>query len=251
MTTGTPFVPGGYSFVPGVFQYSGGVRAMTGHRIVRVRFRRVVPMAEGFRVIAAYLRDHGRPPTAFCACELRSSAPFTEEGFRQFNLAYAQVLTEWGVMVGGVNPVARSNVCPEVSPPAEPGFHAFCHTEVGDPDMPSFMIAGSGEVPEGRANYRDHIVRPGDISPDGMRAKAGFVMGEMTRRMEALGTGWDAVTGTQVYSVCDVTAVMPTVLAASGAAEHGVTWQFCRPPIVGLDYEMDCRGLSEERLLAA
>lgn len=251
MATGTPFVPGAYDFMPGVFQYSGGVRAMAGHRIVRVRFRRVVPMADGFCRIAAYLNDRRRPLTAFCACELRSPAPFTEEGFRQFNLAYAQVLTEWGVMVAGVNPVARSNVCPEVSPPPEPGFHAFCHTEPGDQDSPSFMIAGSGEVPEGRANYRDHIVRPGDVSADGMRAKAEFVMGEMTRRMEALGTGWDAVTGTQVYTVRDAIAAMPVVLAARGTAEHGVTWQFCRPPIVGLDYEMDCRGLTEERLLPA
>ncbi len=247
--TAIAFPAGGYRYAPGVFQYSAGVRAEAGHRIVRVRFARVVPMAEAWRRIAAFLHEHGRPLTAFCACELRSPAPFTEDGFRTFNRAYAGVLTDWGVMLGETNPVARSNVCPEIDPPAEPGFHAFCYTETGEASDPSFVVAGSGEVPEGRANYRDHIIRPGDVSPDGMRAKADFVMAEMERRMAVLGTGWDAVTGTQVYSVRDIGSFLPDVLVRRGAAEHGVTWQFCRPPIAGLDYEMDCRGVAEERVL--
>lgn len=250
MTTAIPFEPGGYDYAPGVFQYSAGVRAAAGHRLVRVRFARVVPMAEGWRRIAAFLADRGRPLTAFCACELRSPAPFTEDAFRTFNRAYAGVLTAWGIMRDAVNPIARSNVCPEIDPPAEPGFHAFCYTEAGDAGAPSFMIAGSGEVPEGRANYRDHIVRPGDVSADGMRAKADFVMAEMERRMTILGTGWSAVTGTQIYTVHDIHPFLPDRLVRRGAAAHGLTWQFCRPPIVGLDYEMDCRGVGEELVLA-
>jgi hypothetical protein len=174
--SGIAFPDGGYRFAPGVFQYSAGVRALAGYRIVRARFSRVVPMAQGFARIDAFLRDQGRPPTAFCACELRSPAPFTEEGFIAFNRAYTQVLREWGVMRETTNPVARSNVCPEIDKPAEPGFYAFCFTEPGDDPAPSFMIAGSGEVPEGRGNYRDHIVRPGDVRADGMRAKAEYVM---------------------------------------------------------------------------
>ena len=31
-----------------------------------------------------------------------------------------------------------------------------------------------------------------------------------------------------------------------GAAEHGLTWHFARPPVQGLDYEMDCRAVSVE-----
>lgn len=244
-----PFAQGGYDYAPGVFQYSAGVRAGAGHRIVRVRFTRVVPMEEGFRRIAAHLRDRGRPLTAFCACELRSPAPFTEEGFRTFNRAYAAVLTEWGIMRDGANPVARSNVCPDIDPPTEPGFHAFCYTETGAADAPSFVVAGSGEAPEGRANYRDHVVRLDDVSPDGMRAKAEFVMDEMEHRMAVLGTGWADVTGTQIYTVHDIRPFLPDVLVRPGAAAHGLTWQFCRPPVVGLDYEMDCRGLAEERVL--
>lgn len=241
----------GYAYSPGVFQYSAGVRALTGHRIERVRFSRIVPLAEGFATISSFLRDQGLPLTAFCACELRSPAPFTEEGFLAFNQAYASVLKEWGVLTGQGNPVARSNVCPEIDPPASPGFHAFCFVRPDQAAHASFMIAGSGEVPEGHANYHAHIVRPGDTSIDGIRAKAAFVVAEMERRMQTLGTGWSAVTGTQVYSVHDIHSVMADTLVRRGAATHGITWQFARPPIVGLDYEMDCRGIAVETVLAA
>ena len=70
--------------------------------------------------------------------------------------------------------------------------------------MPSFVIAGSGEVPEGRANYRDHIVASGDTSPAGMQQKARWVLGEMERRLAALALSWADTTDAQVYTVQDI-----------------------------------------------
>ena len=35
-------------------------------------------------------------------------------------------------------------------------------------------------------------------------------------------------------------------LAARGAARNGINWQFCRPPIDVLDYEMDVRRVPSE-----
>ena len=71
--------------------------------------------------------------------------------------------------------------------PVEPSFHAFSFT-VPAPEAPaSFVIAGSGESVEGKANYRDYIVRPGDTSPAGMLEKAKLVLDEMERRMSAFG----------------------------------------------------------------
>jgi hypothetical protein len=35
-------------------------------------------------------------------------------------------------------------------------------------------------------------------------------------------------------------------LIARGAVHAGLTWHYCRPPVVGLDYEMDCRGVAAE-----
>jgi hypothetical protein len=102
------FSPGGYRFIPGVFQYSGGVAALSGHVIERVRFRSPLPLREGFEKIERLMAQAGRPPTAFCACELRSPAQFTEEGFRTFNESYVVTLQKWGLFDGKVNPVARS-----------------------------------------------------------------------------------------------------------------------------------------------
>ena len=122
------FAPGGYAFIPGPFQYSGGVVAKPGFAIERVRFARPVKLVAGFQRIAAFLDAAGRPLTALCACELHSPAPFTEAGFKAFNEIYAGTLARWGIFEGGVNPVARSNTCPEIAPPPEPGFHAFSFT---------------------------------------------------------------------------------------------------------------------------
>jgi hypothetical protein len=215
-----------------------------------VRFARLVPLREGFARVAGLLRAAGRPLTSFCACELRSPAPFSEAGFAAFNRDYAGVLREWGLLESGANPVARSNVCPEIDPPAEPSFYAFCHTVPDAAADASFVVAGSGEVTEGRATYHESIVAPGDTSVEGMRDKARFVLGEMERRMGLVGGGWAGVTDVQVYTVFDIHPLLADEVVRRGAAAHGVTWHFARPPIVGLDFEVDCRAVATERVVA-
>jgi hypothetical protein len=243
----TEFSPGGYRYLPGVFQYSAGVVALANFEIVRVTFRKTHPLHEGFRKAAEIIKAAGRPLTAFCACELRSPGQFSESAFRAFNESYVEVLDEWGLIVAGENPVARSNVCPELSAPPEPVMYAFSYTQPSGAAMaPTFVIAGSGEVPEGKANYRDHIVSPGDLSPAGMRAKVRFVREEMERRLAGFAMGWRDVTAAQAYSIRDFHDCLADELIAEGAADHGLIWHYCRPPIVGLDFEMDCRGISRE-----
>ena len=242
------FEPGGYRFVPGVFQYSAGVAAMPGYRIVRVQFQRPVPLDDGFGRMEQIIRAARRPLTAFCACELRSPAPFTESGFLAFNKVYVGTLERWKIFDGATNPVARSNVCPAIDPPGEPSFHAFAYTEAVPNAEPSFVVAGSGEAPEGRGNYRDHIVRLGDISPRGLLEKARFVLGEMERRMAELGFGWKDTTATQLYTVHDIHPFLADEIVRRGAARSGLTWHYNRPPVVDLEYEMDCRGVAIERI---
>src|SRR5215469_16365845 len=96
MPTVQPFPAGGYRFISHQFQYSGGVAAEPGFRIERARFARPLPLAEGFDAIEAYLAGIGRSPTAFCACELRSPAQFTDAGFVAFNRHYVERLAAWG-----------------------------------------------------------------------------------------------------------------------------------------------------------
>ena len=240
---------GGYRFMPGVSQYSCGVGALNGFALTRVRFSRVVPLREGFAKAAEIIRAEGRPLAAFAACELRSPAPFTEQGFKDFNEIYIKTLVEWGVMTDRVNPVARSNVCPKIDPPAEPGFHAFSFTTVAPNAPASFVIAGSGESVEGKANYRDHIVRFGDTSPPGMLDKAKFVLDEMERRMSAFSGNWSQTTGVQLYTVQDVYAILESELGRRGVFRNGLTWHFNRPPVEHLEYEMDCRRVQVERVV--
>ncbi len=154
-------------------------------------------------------------------------------------------------MAGRTNPVARSNVCPKLAPPATPSFHAFAFT-VPDADAPqSFIVAGSGESLEGKANYRDHTVRLGDTSPEGMREKAKHVHGVVEQRLAALGGTWATVTAVQLYTVHDVFPFLEDELGQRGILRAGLTWQFCRPPVVDLEYEMDCRRVHVERVIEA
>ena len=243
-----PFETGGYRFIKAVFQYSAGVAAEHGYRIVRVQFRRPIPLVEGFKRIERIITEADRPLTSFCACELRSPAPFTEDGFVEFNKIYVNALARWGLFDGATNPVARSNVCPAINPPTEPSFHAFSYTEVSEVGVPSFIVAGSGEAPEGQGSYRDRTIRLGDTSSSGLLAKALFVLGEMERRLAALGYSWGDTTVTQIYTVHDIYPFLAAEIVRRGAARSGVTWHFSRPPVKDLEYEMDCRSIGFEHV---
>lgn len=246
------FGEGGYRYIEGVFQYSAGVAAQGGFEIERARLARPLPIAEGFAAVEEHLTAIGRPTTALCAFELRSPAPFTETGFVEFNREYVQTLERWGLYSDGFNPVARTNVCPESNAPAEPSIYAFSYTLPKGSvrvERGSFIIAGGGEAREGAGEYRDSIVRLGDTSVDGLRAKLRFVMAEMEARLAALGFDWQDVSSTQAYTVHDIGSLVREEIAGKGAAVGGLEWHFCRPPVVDIEYEMDVRGAAREIVL--
>src|SRR6516165_8874506 len=199
------FQPGGYRCIAHAFQYSGGVAAAPGFAIERARLAQMLPLAQGFDAIEAHLKNRGRPPSAFCACELRSPAQFTDAEFVAFNRHYVERLESWGIFRDEVNPVARSNVCPEIDPPATPSLYAFCYTVPAEAGYArtDFVAAGGGEANGASGPYADQIVRRGDTSADGLREKARFVLGAMERRMAGLGRSWADVTATQLYTVFD------------------------------------------------
>jgi len=244
-----PFPAGGYRYIKSVFQYSAGVAAEPGLEIHRVRLARALPLTEGFRAVERHLAAIGRPATAFCACELRSPEPFSEQGFIDFNRGYVQTLERWGLYKDGVNPVARTNVCPAYSPPSSPSLYAFSYTVPASKAAATFIISGGGEAAEGKGSYRERIVRHGDTSPDGLREKMRFVIAAMERRLSALGFGWADARSTQAYAVHDIGALVGPEIAAHGVAPNGLTWHFCRPPVVGIDFEMDVRGAALDLVL--
>ena len=148
------FQAGGYRYIKAVFQYSGGVAAEPGYEIERARFAKPLPLADAFAAVEVHLGAIGRPTSAFAACELRSPAPFTEQGFYEFNKAYVTILERWGVYKGGdqpVNPVARTNVCPMYDKPTAPVMYAFSYTVSAKASEKSttrgtFILAGGGSA---------------------------------------------------------------------------------------------------------
>jgi hypothetical protein len=243
------FAPGNYLFIPAVFQYSSGAAASAGFEIERVRFDSLQPLADGFAQVAKYIQAAGRPLTSFCACELRSPAAFTEDGFRKFNEHYVKTLAEWGIFDGTTNPVARSNVCPEIDPPAEPAFYAFSFTRASQSATPSFVIAGGAEARGGAGNYPKRIVRYRDLSPEGLKEKVRFTTREMEDRLGVFGFGWKDTTEVQAYTVHDIHPVFADELVRRGATRSGLTWHFARPPVIDLEYEMDCRRVTREMVI--
>ncbi|MBX3412442.1 MAG: hypothetical protein KF708_07130 [Pirellulales bacterium] len=239
---------GNYSFLPGIAPYSCGAIAQPGYEIVHVTFLRQIPYRAGMERIAALLAEEGRPRAALCGVELRSPTPYCFGGFAEFNAGYSAILEDWGVFVGGVNPVARTNVAPAVAPPVEPSVFGYSYTRPGDTkENPTFVVAGGGELPEGVLE-REGIVALGDTSPSGIATKARFVMDLMENRLRGLGADWSLSTTVNVYTVHAIEPLLPRVLLGrmDTAGARGVQWCYSRPPVEEIEYEMDLRGVRTE-----
>jgi hypothetical protein len=114
--------------------------------------------------------------------------------------------------------------------------------------MPAtFVVSGAGELPEGTLTH-EAIIRVGELSLDAMLEKASFVMDLMEARLHGLGTSWSGVTAVDVYTAHDLVRILPEVILKriGPAGVHGVRWFFSRPPIVGIEFEMDLRGRYEQ-----
>lgn len=242
---------GDYRFLPGIRAFSSGTVAQPGHEIVHATLTTPQPWRAGFARIERHLRELGRPRTALCGIELRSPAPFTFDGFAKFNEGYRSLLGEWDILMGEDNPIPRTNVAPVLTPPAEPSLYAFSYTTPGTTPQPTFIVAGAGELKD-RAQGADGIVRLGDTSPGAMCEKARFVMGTMQERLRALGADWSRVTAIDVYTALPVdAALLDEILEPAGpTAIHGIRWFPSRPPIQGLEFEVDLRGVAREVVLA-
>jgi hypothetical protein len=242
---------GNYAFLRGIAPYSGGVVADEGYEVTHVRFLQPVPLSKGFERVRQHLAAIERPVHALCGMELRSPKPFSFQGFIDFNAGYIQVLKDWGIIADGVNPIARTNVAPEIGAPLSPALYGFSCTTKSASKSRTFVVAGGGELPEGSLDPHA-VVRRGETSADAVREKARFVMGLMSERLKGLGVGWDAATSVNVYTVHSICPILADdiVRPMGASALHGVTWHYSRPPIVSIEYEMDLRGTHREIVLS-
>ena len=169
--------------------------------------------------------------------------------FIEFNKRYVSTLQKWGIYQAqqadtkAINPVARTNVCPEFFGPQEISMLAFTYTVPCEVNAKvNFVLSGAGDARPGSEPYKDRIIAYGDHSQSGLQVKIEFVIQEMEKRLESLGFTWNDVACTQAYSVHNIGGLVERLLAGQGFMRNGLSWHYARPPVMGLDFEMDLRG---------
>jgi hypothetical protein len=239
---------GNYRFLAGISAYSSGVIAMPGYEITRVTLQHPTPYRSGFDLIDDYLQTCGRPRSALCAVELRIPAPLSFDAFAEFNQGYRDLLEEWGLILDGQNPVARTNVAPSTNPPSEASLYGFSFTLPRETtQLPlTFVISGAGELTSSQYDASS-VVRLGETSPEALAAKASCVLERIDERLSGVGMGWPTVTATNIFTVYPVATFLHTMMSKmEAAAIHGVHWYHSHPPIADLDVEMDVRSIRRE-----
>jgi hypothetical protein len=173
---------------------------------------------------------------AIAGFELRVAAPLTSTGFEEFNRGYVERLNSMGLVADGLLPAARTNVAAELSGVSEPSVYAMHYTVPGGRGRPAFVMSG---VPEEKLADLESMVSS--------------MMRVLSARMDELGVRWKDATKIQLYGIDDVQGLLVDhVLRQLGpAAIHGIHWFPSRPPIEGLNLEIDVRSAGTELILPA
>jgi hypothetical protein len=141
-----------------------------------------------------------------------------------------------GLVVDGLLPATRTNVAAAISGVVEPSVYGIHYTVPGDRGRPAFVMSGVAEE------------KPADL-----QSMLTSIMTVLSARMAELGVKWDDATKTQLYGIDDVQGLLADhVLRNLGpAAIHGIHWFPSRPPIEGLNLEIDVRSAGMELVLPA
>jgi len=229
---------GGYSFIAGGPAFSAGCVAGAGFEIVHAAFRPAMPLEAGFARIERFLAGIGRPREALCGVHLRIPAPLTPAQFEEFNRPYVAGMKEWGLVIDGRIPVARTNVAPDAVRVANPSLAGFYFAASADGPGATFVLSGAAEVAPGPSG-KPEIVARGDTSPSAIARKLDAVLAALSGHLEKIGAGWANATAVNLYTVHDIHPLMPSLLSRFNAGVDGITWHYARPPVIGLEVEID------------
>lgn len=236
---------GGYRFLPGSPVFSGGAVAEPGFGFVHAIFSSWLPFDAGLHAVERHLQAVGRPMRALAGLELRLPRQLTADEFAAFNAPYVERLMHWGILVDSLNPVSRTNVAPASEPPAEPSVHAFSYCVPVKAHARSYVMSGMTES-------GSSLVVQGEPSVEGMRRKLAHVAGAVGRRLQQLGVDWMDASHIDLYSAHGFGAPPVTLLepVLGIALRRGLRWHHGRPPVVGLELELETRGLAKELVIA-
>lgn len=239
---------GNFTFIRGIGPFSAGVRSQSGFGIVHASLKPFASLKRGYDLIEQHLRAAGRPIAALCGIQLRIPQALSREGFDQFNRPYVERLRGWGLELSGANPVTRTNVALEINPVAEPSIASFFYTAASSSEHPTWVISGVPEI-----TSRDgaiQVVAAGDASPEGMRQKTQCVLDVVERHLAELKLSWEQATAVNLYTIHDpYQLIISMLLPKIGPAQTGLTLHYARPPVTGLELEIDAWSVCREELL--
>jgi hypothetical protein len=240
---------GNYTFIRGIGPFSAAVTAQPGFEIVHARFLPLIALNDGYIRVERHLQERRRPLEALCGMELRIPKVLSRDTFDEFNRPYIERLKAWGLDVAGANPVTRTNVAFETSPVSEPVVAGFYYTMPSTVPGETFVLSGAPEIASREGGVE--IVARGDTSADGMRQKLECILHVLGAHLSEMKLKWEMASAVNVYTVFDVHPLLaPVLLPALGAASHaGVTWHYARPPVSGLELEVDARAVKTELIL--
>jgi hypothetical protein len=238
---------GAYRVLPAGQVFCGGVLPLPRHEILHALLSPWLPLEDAWPFIERYLKAQGRPVQALCGMELRIPQQLSLEGFRAFNVPYVEQLQRWNLLLGNYSAVCRTNVTPARDVPARPSVHAFSYCAPADVRDTTFCVSGTADIDAG-----GKIVAEGDVSPVGMRQRLQHCVDVITGRLAEMELGWSAATHIDLCVVQDIPGLMDSVVVPGlkGAAARGVRVHFARPPIIGTEVELECRGVRRELVLA-
>ena len=231
-----------YRYVPGSRFAADGVAAAPGTVISRAAFAELRSWDDGFRDIEAHLAARGLLPAALCGIELRMPAALPFEDFRALNDDYLARLNAWSLLRDGKSTFARTNVCPSGAVVGGPSVAAFSFAHPGESAATCYVVSGIAELPPG-APFPAGVTAPGDLSPDGVRAKATTITSIIVDTIDALGTRWSPADTVNLYCTHDVgRIVLRDVLPTHGVIPNdGLVCYDAAPPTHGIDIELDVR----------
>jgi hypothetical protein len=239
---------GGYRVLPAGQVFCGGVLPNPGHEIVHALFNPWVPLDDAWGLIERHLKSIDRPVQALCGMELRIPQQLTVDGFRAFNAPYIEALRKRDLLLGNYSAVCRTNVAPARDVPSVPSVHAFSYCATSAYAGTTFCVSGTADI-----DARGKIVAEGDVSPVGMRTRVQHCVDVITERLAMIELDWSAATHVDLCVVQDIPGLMESVVVPGlqGATARGVRVHVARPPIIGSEVELECRGVRQELVLRA
>jgi hypothetical protein len=242
---------GNFHFTKGSPFYANAVLADPGFEIVRVTFEKPLPLNAGFDAIRRELENCGRPIQALCGMELRAQDPYPNRpSFMEFNSRYVDRLKSLDLLVDGLVTVTRANLAVHDRSVREQCVYAFLYTVPSKTNRQTFALAALADIKRHLGGSVENVAA-GDVSAAGLREKVSFVIHAVDQTLKDIGVSWDLATQTRIYTVHPVGPLITDVIlpVAGPAAHHGITWHYVYPPVVGLELEIDVRGVLRESVI--